>query len=123
MIDKSAADEWPDSANWWLTIYSEQNSEHPDFDRIEISVKTEDFKKVITSVMVPKIDGIVRESHNFISYLIHKNTEALQKRCAELEAELAEAVRFITIAKRKFAPNTTNSLVDDFLSKHDKEKK
>jgi hypothetical protein len=36
-----------------------------------------------------------------------------------LRSDLSEAVRYLREAKEKFTPNTTNSLVDDFLAKID----
>ncbi len=36
-----------------------------------------------------------------------------------LRKDLSEAVRYLRAAKKQFAPNTTNSLVDDFLAKID----
>jgi DNA-directed RNA polymerase subunit F len=45
--------------------------------------------------------------------------QAAAKR-VELEKELEKAVQYLRQGKALFAPNTTNSIVDEFLEKHSK---
>lgn len=42
---------------------------------------------------------------------------ALTAEVQRLEADLAEAIGYLRQGKAQFAPNTTNSLVDDFLAR------
>lgn len=86
------AEEWPLSPNWWLHIQSERGTgEFHAFDFIKIEAHgPNEYRRPITSVMVPRTDGFVCESHSFIRNLIHQNTEALH---AELAAAKAEVER------------------------------
>lgn len=45
-----------------------------------------------------------------------------ESRVSELENELSTAVKYLKEGKKRFAPNTTNSHVDEFLKKYEKEK-
>ena len=49
---------------------------------------------------------------------INANLELKTEREIYLEEELTKAVRYLYEVKKEFAPGTTNSIVDDFLKKH-----
>lgn len=68
---EKASELWPLYNSWWLGIHSKPDPEHKGFDIIEITAfGPRGFKKVISTVMVPEIDGLVCESHSFIGDLI-----------------------------------------------------
>lgn len=85
------AEPWPLYDKWWLGIRSKPHPEHIGFDVIEISAEGPgEFKKVVASIMVPKIDGLVCESHSFISSLIHQNVAYEAKKTQVLVEALEE---------------------------------
>lgn len=82
-------DQWPLSKNWWLRIQSHRGEgDFKNFDFIKITAESGEYKRPITDIMIPKIDGFVCQSHSFISYLIHQNCEALKIENEKLKAEL-----------------------------------
>lgn len=75
-----ASEAWPLSKNWWLHIQSQHGEgrfEAFDFIRVEAHGPN-NYIRPITSIMVPKIDGFVCQSHSFIAGLIHQNVQALE---------------------------------------------
>ena len=90
---------WPLSRNWWLHVQSHRGEgDFRNFDFIKITAESGETKRLITSIMVPKIDGLVCESHSFISALIHQNCEALKAenaRLIERIKKLREALQWI----------------------------
>jgi len=106
---------WPLYDKWWLGIYSEPYEKFPEnFDQIRIEAQGPDgFVKVIDKLMVPKIDGLICQSHSFIGSLIHQNLEAERAKVnvlveaiqAEIKildaAELSGCVRYLKEALKK----------------------
>jgi hypothetical protein len=83
-------DEWPRYDNWWLHVQSERGSgTFTAFDHIKIEAHGPNgYKRPITSIMVPRIDGLVCESYSFPAHLIHQNTKALKEEKAQLAEEI-----------------------------------
>ena len=81
-------EDWPLYDNWWLGIHSEPHR-FDGFDSIKIEALGPDgYKRIITDLMVPKIDGLVCESHSFISCLINQNIDAEKARADKATALL-----------------------------------
>jgi hypothetical protein len=61
--------------------------------------------------------------HTFARAIESAATAPLLERIAGLERQLEQAVKFLRQGKAQFAPNTTNSDVDVFLSSFDNQSK
>lgn len=101
----AAQEVYPLGKNWWLSFYSKP-SDHPELEYIHVEIGLGEYTKDITKILVPKIDGLVCESHSIIRHLIHQNTEALQKK-------LDRAVSLVEFAVKQM--KFTDSLIlDDY---------
>lgn len=59
--------------------------------------------------------------HNSSSFMLQMQDEVYRAIFEQIdtETELKKAVKLLAQGKKQFAPMTTNSLVDDFLKKHE----
>ena len=93
------------------------------------------FKKLVNKIVMENIsedifalDDIaskqgVDKAFESVGDIIHKAVKCgllyQAERIQGLEKELKTAVKHLSEGKKKFAPGTTNSFVDDFLKKHE----
>lgn len=115
---------------WWDNYYTVNNENladnHPKGDvQMAWNHLTEKHSKEIKELTQAKankrmVELLVTPLENHIKTLeadLENERRIAQKRITNLEALLVEACGYILEAKKKFAPNTTNSFVDDFLNK------